>query len=211
MREIVNLGASGLDLVFRLYRVAEVVDPLPVDEIEAQELGAGDYLLEGLPNQQGQESYVLVVATAGEPEQALAIVKWGGAAGLPVVWSDDVEAVTPGVLKRGDTYGGIALRIKSGLPKEVGDSEASAEFAMADRLGNVSFTGRAAQITGVVYNETHQSYGATLVYQLQEGDTEEVGNFRGEFKLTIPGRGFLTVPSREGMLIEVRADIRSAS
>ncbi len=206
----VNLGAEGLALELRLHHW-DGTEWAEVDSsgIVTAEIADGDYLFTGLPSATGAERYKLIVATAAAPAVGLAAYVYGARPGETIVWhpSAIAQPPAPSLWKVGDTAGSVQLTVRYGLPATVGDGATTATARLYDTVeGEVVFTGRAATITGVTFDEVTASWGATFAYAVAAGDFDSAGLHRAEFTVCYLGAAedCHTLPANDVLELHVR-------
>lgn len=182
------LGASGLTLHLDLLAQSAPGGSWTAqdtDDLTISDLANGEYVIGGLPTASGTTRYHLAVSLDGDPERHLATTTYGAAPGTRILWRQELQLPPqPVTFKRGDTYGSIALQVIRRLPAAACAPETTATFsAWSIGGGATAWSGRTATISDCALEATTGTYGATLTYDLQSGDTATAGRYLGEFKI----------------------------
>lgn len=210
----VNLGASGASLELRLWRWSGTAwASSSVVGLTVTDLTTGEYVIGNLPTAADGERYVLAVALAATPEDALASYEYGAIRGERIGWQPTVDLTTGRhTFRAGDSEGSISLTVTRGLGSWISNPATSATFALwLLPTGPTAFAGESATITGIVLDQTTGTYGATFTYTLQDGDLDAEGLYRGEFTVTTPTGTTRRLPATPDQLtVRVNAAIPSA-
>lgn len=195
----IPLGAEGLSLELSLlaWDGATWEDAAAeLAESTIEDVGGGWYVISGLPLAAGVERYALSVATAADPDVALAHYTYGAHPGTRITWRQELELpAQPLTFKVGDSYGSISVTVLRRLPAAACEVATVATFyAWSIDTGAAAFNG-AAEISDCALDSTTGTYGATLTYDLADGDTDTAGRYRGEFTLCYSETSCHTLPS----------------
>lgn len=194
------LGSAGLTLDLTLWTQASPGaqwTEASTAGVTVSELGGGGYVVGNLPTATGTVRYALWVALASAPNDVLAEAHWGAQPGTRIVWRQELSLPPqPLVFKVDDTYGSIALQVLRRLPAAACEPTTTATFsAWSLTAGAALFTGRAATISDCALEANTSTYGATLTYDLQSGDTAASGRYLGEFTLCYAVDSCHTLPA----------------
>ena len=205
----VVLCEAGLTLDLRLLHYTDA-DGWQITDTGAAavvELVDGTYVVKGLPAAVGSDRYQLGLVN---PVIGLTIAtySWGARPGERLVWRYDlVLPEQPRIYKEGDSYGAIALEIRSGLTPAIADPTTTVSFRLWDPVGDlIVVADQPAIIADVVVEQATQSYGATLLYELAPGDLDATGRLIGEFRICygVGGAdGCHTLPSDDTLVVLV--------
>lgn len=195
----ISLGEAGLtlDLDLYLFTPASGWASASAAGITTTDLGGGEYVFGNLPTATSEQRYALYVARASEPDLTIARYWWGEAWGRsPIAPPRSIFPSAPLVFKLNDTAGEIALTVQSGLPASTADPSTTATFSLVSATsGAAEFTGRPARITATFEHVATGTYGATFVYDLEDGGPAAAGNFLGEFVLVLPDARRFALPA----------------
>lgn len=106
---------------------------------------------------------------------------------------------TPNVIiKQNDTLPVVSAVIKDALGKIVNLTSCTVTFNVANEYGVLKFS-KAAVIVDAVAGKVEYRWSGT--------DTDTVGMFKGEFKVTFPDTKRLTAPNADYLLIQIIKEI----
>lgn len=207
----VALGESGLSLSLRLYlfHPSSGWASASAAGITTTDLGDGEYVFGNLPTATAEQRYALYVARAADPELTIARYWWGEAWGRsPIAPPRSLLPAAPLVFKLNDTAGEIALTVQSGLSASVADPTTTATFSLVSATsGAAVFTGRPARITATFEHVATGTYGATFVYDLEDGGPATAGSYLGEFVLTLPDDRRFALPADNRLAVRFNAPL----
>ena len=201
----VNLGQSGLDVLYRLY---DTEDGETWEEYDGEEelpefsdIGSGDYSIAGLPDANGDTQYQLIAYINGAEESSVATIYWS-AVQTRIAAQLVYARPTSGPFKVGDTFGTIQLVVNSGLTSDIEDATATVSMKRQG-ASSATFTGRSAVISDIE-DVSDGSKSATFTYTVQSGDFTRSGRYRVEFYVEYDGGAVETLPkSVGGVQVEV--------
>lgn len=196
----VALGAAGLDVHVDLLRQAAPGgswDAQSTSGIAIDDLGNGLYVVAGLPTATGTIRYLVAVSIVGDEERQLATVTYGATPGTRIVFQQELQLpAVATTFKKGDTFGSLSVRVLRRLPAEACAPGTTVTFSAWRVATNAAaWTGRAATLADCTLDATTGSYGATLTYDLQSGDTATVGRYLGEFRICYSPSACHTLPA----------------
>lgn len=172
--------------------------------VTLESVGTGDWYATGLPDATGTERYLVVLTSPIDPTQRIATYAYGARPAQRIVFRTTMSRTDgPITLKQGDSHGQIALEILSGLPSDIASPLTVEATMLRESDGTVTFSERPAVVSDVTEDARSGTWGATLSYALQAGDTATAGVYRAEFTVCYAANECHTLPADDSLVVRI--------